>query len=109
MSFYGGRPWFVYERERSLDLFHIATASKAANSLERRPVFIVRERCRAAGYTIVSGGPARSATTCRPLHDVLATQQLNRNTLSKIKAALQTLLVGGLAAGAAYWLAHLFG
>jgi VIT1/CCC1 family predicted Fe2+/Mn2+ transporter len=27
----------------------------------------------------------------------------------KIKAALQTLLVGGLAAGAAFWLAHLFG
>src|SRR4051794_28999383 len=29
--------------------------------------------------------------------------------VSKIKSALQTLLVGGLAAGAAYWLAHLFG
>ncbi len=29
--------------------------------------------------------------------------------MNKIKAALQTLLVGGLAAGAAYWLAHLFG
>ena len=28
---------------------------------------------------------------------------------NKIKSALQTLLVGGLAAGAAYWLAHLFG
>ncbi len=28
--------------------------------------------------------------------------------ISKIKGALQTLLVGGLAAGAAYWLAHLF-
>ncbi|MGY4567144.1 VIT1/CCC1 transporter family protein [Bradyrhizobium sp. USDA 3256] len=29
--------------------------------------------------------------------------------VNKIKSALQTLLVGGLAAGAAYWLAHLFG
>lgn len=29
--------------------------------------------------------------------------------MNKMKAALQTLLVGGLAAGAAYWLAHLFG
>ncbi len=29
--------------------------------------------------------------------------------VSKIKSALQTLFVGGLAAGAAYWLAHLFG
>jgi len=29
--------------------------------------------------------------------------------VSKIKSAMQTLLVGGLAAGAAYWLAHLFG
>jgi VIT1/CCC1 family predicted Fe2+/Mn2+ transporter len=29
--------------------------------------------------------------------------------VNKIKAALQTLLVGGLAAAAAYWLAHLFG
>ncbi len=29
--------------------------------------------------------------------------------VSKIKSALQTLLVGGLAAGAAYWLTHLFG
>ena len=29
--------------------------------------------------------------------------------VKKIKAAAQTLLVGGLAAGAAYWLAHLFG
>jgi VIT1/CCC1 family predicted Fe2+/Mn2+ transporter len=29
--------------------------------------------------------------------------------VNKIKAAAQTLLVGGLAAGAAYWLAHLFG
>ena len=28
---------------------------------------------------------------------------------NKVKSALQTLLVGGLAAGAAYWLAHLFG
>ena len=28
---------------------------------------------------------------------------------SKLKSALQTLMVGGLAAGAAYWLAHLFG
>lgn len=28
--------------------------------------------------------------------------------VNKIKSALQTLLVGGLAAGAAYWLAHLF-
>ncbi|MET4493697.1 VIT1/CCC1 transporter family protein [Bradyrhizobium sp. LA7.1] len=27
----------------------------------------------------------------------------------QVKSALQTLLVGGLAAGAAYWLAHLFG
>jgi VIT1/CCC1 family predicted Fe2+/Mn2+ transporter len=29
--------------------------------------------------------------------------------ISKIKSAVQTLLVGGLAAGAAFWLAHLFG
>ena len=29
--------------------------------------------------------------------------------VNKIKSSLQTLLVGGLAAGAAYWLAHLFG
>ena len=29
--------------------------------------------------------------------------------LNKIKSAAQTLLVGGLAAGAAFWLAHLFG
>ena len=29
--------------------------------------------------------------------------------VKKLKSALQTLLVGGLAAGAAYWLAHLFG
>ncbi|MBR0943566.1 MULTISPECIES: VIT1/CCC1 transporter family protein [Bradyrhizobium] len=29
--------------------------------------------------------------------------------VNKTKSALQTLLVGGLAAGAAYWLAHLFG
>jgi VIT1/CCC1 family predicted Fe2+/Mn2+ transporter len=29
--------------------------------------------------------------------------------VNKIRSALQTLLVGGLAAGAAYWLAHLFG
>ncbi|WP_315704338.1 MULTISPECIES: VIT1/CCC1 transporter family protein [unclassified Bradyrhizobium] len=29
--------------------------------------------------------------------------------VNKIKSALQTLLVGGLAAGAAFWLAHLFG
>lgn len=29
--------------------------------------------------------------------------------VNKVKSALQTLLVGGLAAGAAYWLAHLFG
>ncbi|MGJ4945679.1 VIT1/CCC1 transporter family protein [Bradyrhizobium sp. HKCCYLS1011] len=29
--------------------------------------------------------------------------------VSKIKSSLQTLLVGGLAAGAAFWLAHLFG
>lgn len=29
--------------------------------------------------------------------------------VNKLKAAMQTLLVGGLAAGAAYWLAHLFG
>ena len=29
--------------------------------------------------------------------------------VSTIKAALQTLLVGGLAAAAAFWLAHLFG
>lgn len=29
--------------------------------------------------------------------------------VSKVKAAVQTLFVGGLAAGAAYWLAHLFG
>ena len=29
--------------------------------------------------------------------------------VNKIKSAFQTLLVGGLAAGAAYWLAHLFG
>ena len=29
--------------------------------------------------------------------------------VNKIKSALQTVLVGGLAAGAAYWLAHLFG
>ncbi|UFZ04479.1 VIT1/CCC1 transporter family protein [Bradyrhizobium ontarionense] len=28
---------------------------------------------------------------------------------SRIKSALQTVLVGGLAAGAAFWLAHLFG
>ena len=28
---------------------------------------------------------------------------------NKIRSALQTLLVGGLAAGSAYWLAHLFG
>jgi VIT1/CCC1 family predicted Fe2+/Mn2+ transporter len=28
--------------------------------------------------------------------------------VSKIKSASQTLLVGGLAAGAAFWLAHLF-
>ena len=29
--------------------------------------------------------------------------------VNKMKSALQTLLVGGLAASAAYWLAHLFG
>jgi len=29
--------------------------------------------------------------------------------ISRIKSAAQTLLVGGLAAGAAFWLAHLFG
>jgi VIT1/CCC1 family predicted Fe2+/Mn2+ transporter len=29
--------------------------------------------------------------------------------VNKVKSALQTLLVGGLAAGAAYWLARLFG
>ncbi|MDU3129875.1 MAG: VIT1/CCC1 transporter family protein [Bradyrhizobium sp.] len=29
--------------------------------------------------------------------------------VSKVKSALQTALVGGLAAGAAFWLAHLFG
>ena len=29
--------------------------------------------------------------------------------VNKRKSAAQTLLVGGLAAGAAYWLAHLFG
>lgn len=29
--------------------------------------------------------------------------------VNKLKSALQTLLVGGTAAGAAYWLAHLFG
>jgi vacuolar iron transporter family protein len=29
--------------------------------------------------------------------------------VNKLKSALQTLLVGGLAAAAAYWLAHLFG
>ena len=29
--------------------------------------------------------------------------------VNKLKSAAQTLLVGGLAAGAAYWLAHLFG
>ena len=29
--------------------------------------------------------------------------------VNKVKSALQTLLVGGLAASAAYWLAHLFG
>ncbi len=29
--------------------------------------------------------------------------------VNKLRSALQTLLVGGLAAGAAYWLAHLFG
>lgn len=29
--------------------------------------------------------------------------------VNKVKSALQTLLVGGLAAGAAFWLAHLFG
>jgi VIT1/CCC1 family predicted Fe2+/Mn2+ transporter len=29
--------------------------------------------------------------------------------VNKLKSAGQTLLVGGLAAGAAYWLAHLFG
>ncbi len=29
--------------------------------------------------------------------------------VKKIKSGLQTLLVGGLAAGAAHWLAHLFG
>ena len=29
--------------------------------------------------------------------------------VNKIKSSFQTLLVGGLAAGAAYWLAHLFG
>ncbi len=29
--------------------------------------------------------------------------------VNKIKSALQTALVGGLAAGAAFWLAHLFG
>jgi VIT1/CCC1 family predicted Fe2+/Mn2+ transporter len=29
--------------------------------------------------------------------------------VNRIKSAFQTLLVGGLAAGAAYWLAHLFG
>lgn len=29
--------------------------------------------------------------------------------VNMIKSALQTLLVGGLAAAAAYWLAHLFG
>lgn len=29
--------------------------------------------------------------------------------VSRLKSAFQTLLVGGLAAGAAYWLAHLFG
>jgi VIT1/CCC1 family predicted Fe2+/Mn2+ transporter len=28
--------------------------------------------------------------------------------VNKIKSAFQTLIVGGLAAGAAYWLAHLF-
>jgi VIT1/CCC1 family predicted Fe2+/Mn2+ transporter len=28
--------------------------------------------------------------------------------ISRIKSAAQTLLVGGLAAGAAFWLAHLF-
>jgi VIT1/CCC1 family predicted Fe2+/Mn2+ transporter len=28
--------------------------------------------------------------------------------VSRIKSALQKILVGGLAAGAAYWLAHLF-
>jgi len=29
--------------------------------------------------------------------------------INKFKSAFQTLLVGGLAAGAAYWLAHMFG